>query len=550
MSAPGLWWIGRDLRLDDNDALAGARAEGPLWPVFLVDAALRAQGAASRWRLGRGLAALDADLRARSGGRGVTVIAGEAEDVLPRLIRAHGTRRIHHTDWPAPAMRAAQDRLRAALGSAAELVLHPGHLLTLPGAIRTGEGGVYRVYSPFARALNRIGADRPGPEAPARLALFDADAAVPLARGGGVAPLPRETGRAGDGEAGPTVSSDAERRGASGEKAGGAAGGDGVGGPATRRSGPARSGTAGADGGGLVRLDPATLDLAPDLRGGRAALERFALEAGERAAARRLVAFLARAAAYPQDRDRPDRAATSALSEALAVGEIGPRRLWATASAFAEAHPAQAAGVHKFLSELVWREFAWHLLVDFPQMPARCWRPEWERFPWAAEGAGLERWRRAATGVALVDAGLREMWLTGRMHNRVRMVVASWLTKNELIDWRAGMAHFDDCLTDWDPASNAMNWQWVAGCGPDAAPYFRIFNPERQAETFDPEGRYRRRWLAGFGGATSETAAAWEGAIPSAWRGAPWRAVGAERLSGSRARALAALEAFKASDAP
>ncbi|MDN3714237.1 FAD-binding domain-containing protein [Paracoccus cavernae] len=137
----------------------------------------------------------------------------------------------------------------------------------------------------------------------------------------------------------------------------------------------------------------------------------------------------------------------------------------------------------------------------------------------ARDPRDLADWRQARTGVALVDAGLREMWLSGRMHNRVRMVVASWLTKHLLIDWRAGLAHFADCLTDWDPAANAMNWQWVAGCGPDASPFFRIFNPEKQARQFDPEGRYRARWLEGYGlpAPDGPEARAYREAIPRAW---------------------------------
>lgn len=138
-------------------------------------------------------------------------------------------------------------------------------------------------------------------------------------------------------------------------------------------------------------------------------------------------------------------------------------------------------------------------------------------FPWRKHGPGLTKSQRAETGVALVDAGLREMWVSGRMHNRVCMVVTSWLTKHLVTDWRAGLAHFADCLTDWDPASNAMNWQWVAGCGPDATPYFRIFNPDLQASRYDPDAAYRRRWLAWPEGRASAEARAWLDSVPRAW---------------------------------
>jgi deoxyribodipyrimidine photo-lyase len=248
-------------------------------------------------------------------------------------------------------------------------------------------------------------------------------------------------------------------------------------------------------------VDPASLILAPDLRGGADVLDRFAQPAGESAAWERLELFLDTAQQYRSDRDRPDRDTTSGLSEYLAHGEISPRSLWAAAEARAITNPVLGPDLAKFQSELLWREFAWHLLVDFPQMDERCWQHGWEAFPWRGDNPDALSWQRAQTGVELVDAGLREMRVTGRMHNRVRMVVASYLTKHLLTDWRLGLRHFADSLTDWDPASNAMNWQWVAGCGPDAAPFFRIFNPERQAARFDPLGRYRQHWLAGWSNA-------------------------------------------------
>ncbi len=287
-------------------------------------------------------------------------------------------------------------------------------------------------------------------------------------------------------------------------------------------------------------LRVADLALAPDMHSGAAVLAEHALPVGEGAAYDRLDAFLDHAKTYPTDRDRPDIDATSGMSDYLALGEISPRRIWSTASMHAEAHPAQAAGIEKFLSEVLWREFAWHLLLEFPQMASKPWRGEWADFPWHKASAASRAWVRAETGIALVDAGLREMRVTGRMHNRVRMVVASWLTKHLLTDWRVGLRHFEDSLTDWDPASNAMNWQWVAGCGPDASPFFRIFNPVKQAETFDPKARYRDHWLRGDG------ARAYRDTVPSSWdRPAKWRpAETAELLADGRARALGALERF------
>nr|WP_151720150.1 FAD-binding domain-containing protein [Gemmobacter serpentinus] len=173
-------------------------------------------------------------------------------------------------------------------------------------------------------------------------------------------------------------------------------------------------------------------------------------------------------------------------------------------------------------------------------MPEAPWRPEWAAFPWAGESPAATACARAETGITLVDAGPREMRVTGRMHNRVRMVVANWLTKHLLTDWRIGLHHFADSLTDWDPAANAMNWQWVAGCGPDASPFFRIFKPEKQAASFDPDSRYRDHWLQGEG------ARAYSATLPASWSSpARWASADtAPLLAEGRGRALAALERF------
>ena len=156
---------------------------------------------------------------------------------------------------------------------------------------------------------------------------------------------------------------------------------------------------------------------------------------------------------------------------------------------------AHAASAHRFLSELGWREFAWHTLFHFPDLATRNWRSVFDAFPWPPlDAAHLRAWHRGETGVPLVDAGMRELWATGYMHNRVRMVTASYLVKNLAIDWRQGEEWFWDTLVDADGANNAFNWQWVAGSGADAAPYFRIFNPERQAAKFDPHSLSIAQW--------------------------------------------------------
>ncbi|MEI6097233.1 MAG: FAD-binding domain-containing protein, partial [Alphaproteobacteria bacterium] len=190
------------------------------------------------------------------------------------------------------------------------------------------------------------------------------------------------------------------------------------------------------------------------------------------------------------------------------------------------------------LKELVWREFAWSLAYHSPHILERNWREGWDDFPWRADNDDAEAWRRGMTGEPLVDAAMRQMYVTGTMHNRARMIVASYLTKHLLTDWRVGQAWFAECLTDWDPASNAMGWQWVAGSGPDAAPYFRIFNPATQAEKFDPEGDYRKRWLD----RGSDGARAYLDAAPLRWglRDGP-RPQPLITLEAGRAQALAAL---------
>ncbi len=231
---------------------------------------------------------------------------------------------------------------------------------------------------------------------------------------------------------------------------------------------------------------------------------------GEEAARDRLDWFLdKRVTDYKADRDRLDLDATSGLSEPLTYGEISARQCWHAGRAAEEAGGGKGA-VH-FLKEVVWREFAYHLMFHTPEILSRNWREEWDAFPWEGDGERAERWKRGQTGVEVIDAAMRELYVTGRMHNRARMLVASYLTKHLRVHWKVGMDWFADTLTDWDPASNAMGWQWVAGSGPDAAPFFRIFNPETQAEKFDPKARYRTHWLYSTG------AEAFKQAIPLSW---------------------------------
>jgi deoxyribodipyrimidine photo-lyase len=217
---------------------------------------------------------------------------------------------------------------------------------------------------------------------------------------------------------------------------------------------------------------------------------------GEAAAQARLTDFLRDGLhGYAAARDRPDLPGASRLSAHLHWGEIGPRQIWAAVEAFVAAHPGVQAYADKFLAEIGWREFAAHLLFHDPALPDRPWRDAFDSFPWATDDAAINSWQHGRTGYPIVDAGMRELWATGFMHNRVRMIVASFLVKDLMIHWRRGEEWFWDTLVDADLASNAAGWQWVAGSGADAAPYFRIFNPVTQGERYDPEGVYVRRWV-------------------------------------------------------
>ena len=219
---------------------------------------------------------------------------------------------------------------------------------------------------------------------------------------------------------------------------------------------------------------------------------------GEAGARARLKRFTAGAMAdYAERRDRPDLDGTSALSPHLHFGEIGPRQIWAGVKASAKGSGVfpPNRGAQVFLSEVGWREFAYHLLYHFPRTPEAPLRADFAAFPWQKNAVQLRAWQRGRTGYPIVDAGMRQLWATGWMHNRVRMIAGSFLVKHLRLSWQEGAGWFWDTLVDADLASNTLGWQWTAGCGADAAPYFRIFNPILQGEKFDPAGDYVRRWV-------------------------------------------------------
>ena len=250
---------------------------------------------------------------------------------------------------------------------------------------------------------------------------------------------------------------------------------------------------------------------------------------------------------YAAERDVPAASGTSRLSPHLRFGTIGIRRLLAEArAAWKDADAPGRASIDVFVAELAWREFYASILAENPRVLTESFRPEFERFPWAGGEEAEERfgaWRDGRTGYPIVDAGMRQLAHEGWMHNRVRMIVASFLTKHLLVDWRRGEALFRARLADGDPASNNGGWQWSAGCGTDAQPFFRIFNPVRQGERFDPDGAYVKRWvpeLAAWKGAGRNLHAPWRAPSPPADYPAP-----IVDHATARARALAAFDAIR-----
>jgi deoxyribodipyrimidine photo-lyase len=464
---PLILWFRRDLRLDDNPMLAEAAQTGrPLIPVFIADDSVTGLGAAARWRLGEGLKVFAETLKAR--GSRLILRKGRALDTLRDLAKEADAAGVWWGRlYDAPA-RARDTEVKKALregGIAAQSF--SGHTLIEPWQVATGEGGHYKVYTPFWKALSAHGVAEPC-KAPSRL------------------PAP-----------GTWPASDS--------------------------------------------LDDWKLGAAMN-RGAEIVAHHARI--GTDAAEARLDAFLdGPVEDYRTARDFPGRAATSRLSENLTLGEIGPRRVWWRVQRLLEQERGHRGAEH-FLKELAWRDFAHHLIFHTPEIATGNWRAEWDAFPWRDDNDDAERWRRGLTGEPLVDAGMREMYVTGTMHNRARMIVASYLTKHLMTHWKVGLAWFEACLIDWDPASNALGWQWVAGSGPDAAPYFRVFNPATQAEKFDPDESYRRRFVAELTDAPGEDARAWFDAVPRSWKLDPEAAYPEPMidLKAGRQRALDAYE--------
>jgi len=472
---PLILWVRRDLRLGDNPMLSAAVASGrPLVPVFVLDPETEALGAAAKWRLGLAVAEFARVLE----GIGLRLILrrGAALAVLEGLIAETGAATGAAGVWWSrlydPETVARDTAVKAALKAAGvEARSFAGHLMHEPWEVQTGQGGFYRVFTPYWRTVRDRGVAAP---------------AAAQVRAAGPAVWPASE-----------------------------------------------------------RLEDWHLGAA--MNRGAAVVARYQA-VGEGAARAKLAAFLAGPVDdYAAARDLPGVAGTSRLSENLTYGEIGIREVW---HAGLRARNEGRAGAEAFLRELAWREFAYHLMHHSPQITRTNWKPDWDAFPWRGDNPDAERWRQGMTGEPFVDAAMREMYVTGTMHNRARMIAGSYLTKHLLTDWRVGQAWFADCLTDWDPAANAMGWQWVAGSGPDAAPYFRVFNPAGQAEKFDARGDYRRRFIAelSYPKLPGPEALAFFEAVPRAWGLFPAQPYPAPviSLAEGRARALAAYGARNA----
>ncbi len=404
---PSILWFRRDLRLGDHPALVAAAAEGPVLPLFVLDDALLAPaGAVRRAFLLRTLRALDADLRRH--GPGLVVRSGRPESVVPRLAAELGATGVHVSADFAPYGAARDERVSAALGEV-PLVRTGSPYAVAPGRVLTGDGGPYRVFTPFHKAWVAHGWRAPADSDPAAV--------------------------------------------------------DWVGAPSE------------------------DLPDEPDLSGVDLP------EAGEEAALARWEAW--RGTPYDDVRDRPDLDDTSRLSPDLRWGTIHPRTVLADLDVTGARDP-HSRHHSVFRKELAWREFYAHVLHHWPATARDYFRPELRDLPYVT-GAELRRrldaWTQGRTGYPIVDAGMRQLLAEGWMHNRVRMIVASFLVKHLRLSWREGAAWFWDTLVDADLASNTLGWQWSAGCGADAAPYFRIFNPFLQGAKFDANGDYVRRWV-------------------------------------------------------
>ena len=415
MTAPVLLWFRQDLRLSDQAALAAAAAEGPVIPVYVLDDDAPRQwamGGASRWWLHHSLANLDKALRDK--GSRLILRRGKCADVLQALAKESGAERVHALHHYEPWWRNAEKSVAKAL----DLCLHDGMLLLPPGAVRTGSGGIYKIYTPFARAMM----EQMPPAAPHRTpATIESPASWP------------DSDRLDDWNLLPT-----KPNWASGFQA----------------------------------------DWTPGEDGARA----------------NVAAFIDEVVDYPTARNLPSVEGTSRLSPHLHFGEVSPAYVWHRVT-------SSDTDAEIFLKELIWRDYTHSQICEMPAYGSENARDDFDRMGWRdlREARGdFAAWKEGRTGYPIVDAGMRQLWATGWMHNRVRMIAASFLIKHLLIDWRHGAKWFWDTLVDADYANNSVNWQWVAGSGIDANMFSRIMAPLTQSEKFDA-GDYIRQWVPELG---------------------------------------------------
>lgn len=409
-----VWWIRRDLRLSDNQALAAAqKAAGQVIPLFIVDPVFEKSdyvGNKRRAFLWAGLRQLDADLR-QIGSR-LIVRHGQPQAVLANVLQASGAAAIFAEEDFTSYARRRDGQIAEAL----PLTLTPGVVVHPPGTVLKQDGQPYTVFTPFKK---------------------NAWLQRPLPRTADIIPAPKKL------ETPAEIKSDSL--------------------PQTPEL-------------------PETVPFAP----------------GEAEAQRRLASFAQDGIArYAEERDMVAIDGTAQLSPYLRFGMVSARQAVVTAvNAMQQANSKEARkGAETWLSELIWREFYVHILYHFPHVLKSSFRPEYNEIPWRNREDEFAAWGNGRTGYPIVDAAMRQLNTTGWMHNRARMIVASFLVKDLLINWQWGEKYFMQQLVDGDPAANNGGWQWTAGTGTDAAPYFRIFNPTSQAQKFDPDGRYIRHWL-------------------------------------------------------
>jgi deoxyribodipyrimidine photo-lyase len=451
-------WFRQDLRLQDNPALAAAleraaKTGGTVIPVYILDDESEqawAFGGATRWWLHHALASLGDSFR--SLGSRLVLARGDSLSTLRRLAQETGATAVYWNRRYEPHIRARDEGIKKDLtAESVEAKSFNASLLFEPHQITNKQGNPFQVFTPFWKHCLAHEHLRQH----VTPLTFDVKAAKKVLS------------------------------------------------------------TPQSSTGSLSSLELADLELLPTIPWDSEFTTNW--EPGEAGAAKRLAYFLRRALSeYNDTRDLPGEDGTSKISPWLHFGEISPRQIWAAVEAQCQAESVSlnGNGPRRFLTEVGWREFGYHLLYHFQHTPTQPLRPEFARFPWAEDKGGvkLRAWQRGLTGYPIVDAGMRQLWRTGWMHNRVRMVVASFLVKHLRLPWQHGAAWFWDTLVDADLASNTLGWQWTAGCAADAAPYFRIFAPVTQGQRFDADGEYVRTYVPELA------------KLPAKWIHAPWEA--------------------------